>query len=161
MRISFQKFLILIAMSIFGLWSSGMVLFLFYTMHSPLPFCQIGNQSSSVIVNCYKVLSSKYDSVFGVPVDVFAAIYFIINLSLIYIVAFGRERHYKSALKVLFGWRFLGLGLVPYLVFLEIFVLKSICVYCTIMHVAIIVDFIIITYFLFYKKNLRTFLSKK
>jgi len=42
---------------------------------------------------------------------------------------------------------------VPYLVSLEVFVLKAICIYCTMMHVAIIVDFCIITYFLFIKKG--------
>ncbi|MCL5018015.1 MAG: vitamin K epoxide reductase family protein [Candidatus Parvarchaeota archaeon] len=160
MRISFGKFLILIVMSIFGLWSSGMVLFLFYTLHNPLPFCQVGSQSSGIAINCYKVLNSSYDSIFGVPLDVLGAVYFIINLALIYIVSFGKNKYYRRAFIALFGWRFFGLFLVPYLVFLEIFVLKAICVYCTIMHVSIIVDFIIITYFLFYKKSLKSFVSK-
>jgi hypothetical protein len=32
-------------------------------------------------------------------------------------------------------------------------VLKAICVYCTIMHACILVDFAIVTYFLFYKED--------
>ena len=31
--------------------------------------------------------------------------------------------------------------------------MKAICVYCTIMHVSILVDFAIVTYFLFYKRD--------
>ncbi len=160
MRISLAKFVILIIMSVFGLWSSGMVLFLYYTLHTPLPFCQLGSLTSGLAVNCYAVLSSSYDSLFGVPLDVFAAAYFIVNLALIYVVSFGGSRWYKRAFRTLFAWRFLGILLVPYLVYLEIVVLKAICVYCTVMHVAIIVDFVVITYFLFYGKNFRNFLSK-
>ncbi len=153
MRISWLKFGILIAMAGFGLWSSSMVLF---------PFCVIGNatQTSGIAINCYKVLQSSYDSVFGVPLDVLAAVYFIINLGLIYVVSFARsDRLYGRALRVLFGWRFFGLVLVPYLVYLEFFVLKAVCLYCTVMHVAIIVDFVIITYFLFYRRNLKEFVN--
>lgn len=142
-------------MSLFGLWSSSMVLILFYTFHTALPFCVLPTSNtitSGVTINCYKVLNSAPDSIFGVPLDVFAAIYFIINLFLVYLIAFGKERIYKPVMKTLFGWRFFGLALVPYLVYLELFVVKSICVYCTVMHTAIIIDFIIISYLLFYKK---------
>jgi uncharacterized membrane protein len=52
----------------------------------------------------------------------------------------------------LFGWRFIGIVIVPYLVFVELFLVKAICIYCTVMHVAIIADFIIISYLLFYKR---------
>lgn len=163
MRISWLKFGVLIAMSVFGLWSSSMVLFLFYTLHNPLPFCVLGNatQTSGVAINCYKVLQSSYDSVFGVNLDMLAAVYFIINLGLIYIVSFAKsEKLYRNAFKALFGWRFFGLLLVPYLVYLELFVVKAICIYCTVMHTAIIVDFVIITYFLFYRKSIGSFVSK-
>ena len=163
MRVSPAKFIILIAMSLFGLWSSSMVLFLFYTLHSALPFCVMGNPlaSNGIVINCYKVLQSSYDSVFGVPLDVLAAVYFIINLGLVYLVSFGSDRVFRRSFKLLFGWRFLGLVLVPYLIYLELFVVKSICIYCTVMHAAIIIDFVIITYFLFYKKNFRDFIAKK
>ncbi|MCL5100040.1 MAG: vitamin K epoxide reductase family protein [Candidatus Marsarchaeota archaeon] len=162
MRVSWPKFIVLIVMSLFGLWSSSMVLFLFYTLHSPLPFCVLGNTlaSNSIVINCYKVLQSSYDSVFGVPLDVLAAVYFVINLGLVYLVSFGSDRVFKRAFRLLFGWRFFGLVLVPYLIYLEIFVVKAICIYCTVMHAAIIVDFIIITYFLFYKKSFRGFIAK-
>jgi uncharacterized membrane protein len=60
---------------------------------------------------------------------------------------------FRTSLKALFGWRFLGIVIVPYLVFVELFLAKAICVYCTIMHVAIIADFLIISYLLFYKKH--------
>lgn len=151
-------------MSIFGLWASSMVLFLYYTLHNPLPFCTLGSQvqaSSGIVVNCYTVLSSKYDSVFGVPLDALAAVYFIINLFLVYLIAFGSDRIYRPSFKILFAWRFFGLALVPYLIYLEVFVLKAICIYCTMMHAAILIDFAIITYFIFYRKSIKTFVKGK
>src|ERR1039458_8662472 len=56
-----------------------------------------------------------------------------------------------SVRQVLFVWRFLGLIIVPYLMTIEFAILKTICVYCTIMHGCILIDFAIVTYFLFYK----------
>ena len=90
--------------------------------------------------------------VFGVPLELFAVAYFVINLLLVYFIAFGSARLFRTSLKILFGWRFLGLVIVPYLVFLELSVIKAICTYCTMMHVAIIADFAIISYLLFYKR---------
>lgn len=46
----------------------------------------------------------------------------------------------------------MGIIIVPYLVFVELFLVRAICIYCTMMHVAIVADFIIISYLLFYKK---------
>jgi uncharacterized membrane protein len=140
------------AMSIFGLWASSMVLVVYYYLKEALPFCTAG-QSSGITINCNLVLSSKYSQFFGIPLELFAVAYFIINLLLVYLIAFGSENVFRRSLDILFGWRFLGLAIVPYLVFIELGVLHAICVYCTVMHVAIIVDFIIISYFLFYHEG--------
>jgi len=103
------------------------------------------------VLNCDAVLSSDYSQVFGVPLELFAVFYFIINLLLVYFIAFGSDRLLRISRNLLFGWRFLGILIVPYLVFIELVLIKAICVYCTIMHVAIVADFIIISYLLFYR----------
>jgi uncharacterized membrane protein len=151
MRISWPKLLLLVAMSIFGLWASSMVVIVYNTLRQPLPFCPL-QPGPGIGLNCEAVLSSKYSQIFGIPLELFAVAYFILNLLLVYFIAFGTDRLSKVSLNILFGWRFLGIAIVPYLVFVELFLIKSICVYCTIMHVAIIADFIIISYLLFYKK---------
>lgn len=154
MRISKFKLLLLMAMSIFGLWASSMVVVVYWLMKSALPFCSPNAGTFfGIRINCDAVLGSSYSQVFGVPLELFAVVYFIINLILVYLIAFGSDSVFRRSLTILFGWRFLGLVIVPYLVSLELFILKAICVYCTIMHVAIVLDFIIISYFLFYKKN--------
>jgi uncharacterized membrane protein len=98
------------------------------------------------------VLSSRYSQIFGIPLELFAVAYFALNLLLVYLIVFGSDRLFRLSLNILFGWRFLGIVIVPYLIFVELILIKAICVYCTIMHVVIIADFIIISYLLFYKK---------
>jgi uncharacterized membrane protein len=151
MRISQLKLLLLMAMSVFGLWASSMVLVVYYTLKRDLPFCP-HEGGPGIALNCYAVLSSKYSQIFGVPLELLAVGYFIVNLILVYFIAFGSDRLFKTSLKTLFGWRFIGIVIVPYLIFVELFLVRAICVYCTIMHVAIVADFSIISYLLFYKK---------
>jgi hypothetical protein len=89
----------------------------------------------------------------GFPLELFAVAYFVINILLVCLIAFGSSRLFRTSLNILFGWRFLGIAIVPYLVFVELFLVRAICIYCTVMHVAIIADFLIISYLLFYKKR--------
>jgi uncharacterized membrane protein len=151
MRVSWPKLLLLVAMSLFGLWASSEVLIVYYTLKQSLPFCPL-QQGPGIALNCYAVLSSRYSQIFGIPLELLAVGYFIVNLLLVYLIAFGTDRLFKASLKTLFGWRFLGIIIVPYLVFVELVLIRAICIYCTIMHVAIIADFVIISYLLFYKR---------
>ncbi len=152
MRVSRTKFLILIVMSVIGLLAASEVLFSYYLFKQSLPFCTAGS-FYGISLDCNLVLGSKYSQLFGIPLELFAVAYFVINLVLVYLVAFGNEKTFGRALNTLFAWRFVGLMIVPYLVFIEFFILKAVCVYCTIMHVAIVADFIVISYFLFFGKN--------
>jgi Predicted membrane protein len=57
------------------------------------------------------------------------------------------------ALSTLFYWRFLGIVVVPYLIYVETYLLHALCIYCTVMHIMIIIDFTIITlYFTKFKR---------
>jgi uncharacterized membrane protein len=152
MRISRGKFVVLVLMSIIGLFAASETLFTYYLFKQALPFCTSGS-IGGISLDCNVVLGSKYSQIFGIPLELFAVAYFVINLILVYLVTFGNPRVFSRALTVLFGWRFVGLMIVPYLVFIEFIVLKAVCIYCTIMHAAIIADFIVITYFLFLRKN--------
>ncbi len=142
-----------------GLTASSIVLYLYNTLHQLPPYCSTTQTFWGIALNCGVVLGSSYNSIFGLNLDVLAVTYFIVNLALIFMVAFGSNRLYDKAFKVLFAWRFVGLAIVPYLMTVEFVILKTICIYCTIMHFSILIDFGIITYFIFYKKNVRTFLA--
>lgn len=151
MRVSKLKLLLLVAMSLFGLWASGTVVVVYYFLNQALPFCPSSPLPFGLVLDCGLVLSSSYSQIFGIPLELLAVAYFVVNLGLVYLIAFGRESIFGRALDVLFVWRFIGILIVPYLVFVELFLLKAICLYCTVMHVSIILDFIIISYLLFYK----------
>jgi uncharacterized membrane protein len=146
-------------MSIVGLTASSIVLYLYYLLHQQLPGCTSSQTFWGISTNCGAVLSSSYNSVYGFNLDILAVAYFVLNLVLIFLVAFGSDWLYEKAFRVLFAWRFVGLAIVPYLMTVEFVILKTVCIYCTIMHVSILIDFAIITYFVFYKKNVRTFLA--
>lgn len=160
MRISWPKFLILIVMSVIGIGASTVVFTLYELLHTTLPVCTSSQLLLGFIrVNCNEVLSSPYNNIFGFNLDVLAIIYFIVSLGLVCIVSFGSTGLYAKAFRALFAWRFIGLLIVPYLMTVEFVILKTICVYCTTMHVAILVDFGIVTYFFFYKKDVKSFLT--
>ncbi|MDE1858652.1 MAG: vitamin K epoxide reductase family protein [Thaumarchaeota archaeon] len=152
MRISRIKLLILVVMSAIGLWASGSVLVIFYTLNQQLPFCPTGTVLG-INLDCGAVLSSPYSKILGVPLELLAMGYFLVNLGLVSLVAFGSQRVSDATLEILFGWRFIGIIIVPYLMFVEFFIIHAICVYCTIMHVAIIADFVVISFLLFFGKN--------
>jgi uncharacterized membrane protein len=157
MRISRLKFVVLIVMSLVGITASGMVFYIYDTLHQQLPMCTEPIKFLGAVIDCNTVLSSHYNTVFGINLDLLAIAYFFVNLGLVFAVAFGSNWLFGKALRILFVWRFLGLLIVPYLMTLEFVVLKAICVYCTIMHISILVDFVIVTYFLFWKDD--TFLT--
>ncbi len=150
MRISRLKLVILLAMSAFGLWASSMVVVVYYYLQQALPFCPPRQELfGGIYLDCNAVLGSKYSQVFGVPLELLAVVYFVVNISLVFAIAFGRQGPADRAFDLLFVWRFIGVLVVPYLVFVELFLLKAICIYCTVMHVAIILDFIVISYLLY------------
>ena len=152
LRISRVKLLILLAMSAVGIWASGTVLVIFYTLNQTLPLCPTGTYWG-IRLDCGYVLSSSYSKVFGVPLELLAVVYFLVNIGMVCVIAFGSDRAAKTTVNVLFAWRFLGVAIVPYLVFVELFLLHAICVYCTIMHAAILIDFVVISYLLYFGKN--------
>lgn len=146
MRVSRTKFAILVAMSIVGVLASTYVLIIFNALRQ-LPY---GCPSKPTgWINCQAVLESKYGQFMGVPLELFAVAYFVVSLFLIYLVVFGKDTWFRYSLSVLFFWRFLGVPLVFYLIGIEVFMIHAICLYCSIMHAAILIDFCIISYFLY------------
>ena len=152
MRISGAKLLVLLVMSAVGIWASSTVLVIFYTLHEQLPLCPTGT-FFGMSFDCGAVLTSPYSVVFGVPLEILALAYFLVNVGMVLLVALGSEKSSNLTMNVLFGWRFIGILLVPYLVAVELFIIHAICVYCTVMHVAILADFAVISYLLFFRQD--------
>jgi uncharacterized membrane protein len=144
---------LLLTMSSFGLAASALVLYEFYTLHRLPPLCQYHPNSGGIQLNCYAVLTSPYSRVGPFSLDALAAAWFIINICLSLIVCLAPLAAARLALRALFAWRFVGIAVVPYLVYVELAVIRAICLYCTIMHAAILVDFAVISYVLFSRRS--------
>jgi uncharacterized membrane protein len=152
-RIGSKDFLILIIMSLIGLASSIVVIIELYIVRGLPPYCKIPASVGGSVLNCAKVLLSPYASIGPVSLDFLAAVWFIINIVLVVSIALSSKRTAKRVLDVMFIWRFFGILAVGYLLFLEFVVLHAICIYCTAMHICIIIDFAIVSYILFSKNS--------
>jgi uncharacterized membrane protein len=99
--------------------------------------------SSTGIVNCAEVLTSQYSVIPGtsVPITVPGIGYFLVSLLLA--LAQFRRPFDPDLRKAHFGWACLGLLTVFYLVFDELVELKVICLWCTSVHLMIILTLII------------------
>jgi uncharacterized membrane protein len=85
------------------------------------------------VINCAKVTTSSYSEVFGIPVAVLGLVFFAGMLPLQLPVA------WRSRASLVRGGRLgatvVGIGMVFWLLYAELFKLDAICIYCTAVHV--------------------------
>lgn len=145
---------LLLGGSVAGLITALLVIYTVYVIETE-PYCPAEETVGGVPLDCVKVISSEYSRVslgeFAIPLEMLAAAWFLSNIAAVLLIHF-REAVKAKVLRFLFYWRFLGVAVVPYLVYIELFIIGAICIYCTAMHAAIIADFALITYLLFIKK---------
>ena len=111
---------VLIALCILGI---GLSLYLTYAKITSSPlYCGFGN--------CEKVQLSRYSEIAGIPVSVFGIAYYFVLLSLFYYSA------KKKWLNLLLVW---GILFSTYLTYLELFVIKAICMWCVVSFVNIVI----------------------
>jgi uncharacterized membrane protein len=140
---------LMLAFSAAGLFASSVVIYTYYYLHELPPLCtSFKSPFPGVTIDCERVLSSKYSDIGGVPLDLLAAIWFVINIAFVITYDIGPGMVARFAINALFYWRFLGIVVVPYLIYVETYLLHALCIYCTIMHVMIIIDFTVITLYL-------------
>lgn len=137
---------LLVAFSAGGLVSAALVVYLFYVIKTTPPGCYPELEVlPGVTLDCIKVLTSEYAHIGPVPLDVAAAAWFAVNIA----AAFWLYKTLaKKAARFIFWWRLVGLAILPYLLYIELAVLKAVCIYCTLMHIFIVADFIVITLYL-------------
>ncbi len=92
--------------------------------------------------DCWTVNTSRYSSVFGIPVSVFGIIGYTIIL-LIFLFQNRNDFLQKNGLTLLFGLTLAGLLYSAYLTYIELFVIFAICPFCVISAVAMVVLFIL------------------
>jgi uncharacterized membrane protein len=118
-------FFAMMASALVGLVDSG---YLTYLSFNPPTSCPIGEFS---IFSCDDVIYSQYAHVYGISVALLGLGWFIIVFGLVVI-----SWRNPGLVRVVAAWSLLGAVGVAGFVFMEIFLLGSICPLCTIAHVA-------------------------
>ncbi len=97
--------------------------------------------SESGLVNCTKVTTSPQSYVFGIPVAVLGLAFYLFAVAIMSPWAWQatrREIHLLRMASVV-----VGIGFVLYLLYAELFIIGSICLYCTSIHIITFVLFVL------------------
>lgn len=122
-------------LSIYGLGAS---IYLTITHFQPKALACVSNST----FNCEKVTQSPQSEIFGIPVAMLGLVFFVPMLLLCLPAAWrsaDRRVHLaRLALSVT------GVGMILYLIVAELFIIKSICPWCSSVHVATFLLFVVI-----------------
>lgn len=98
--------------------------------------------SASSVVNCEKVTTSPESYVFGIPVALLGAIFFVAMLVVNLPQLWRASQQWIVWLRL--GMVVGGMGFVIYLLYSELFSIKAICLWCTGVHVVTFLLFVLV-----------------
>ncbi|WP_242652914.1 vitamin K epoxide reductase family protein [Intrasporangium flavum] len=90
--------------------------------------CSIGG-----VVDCAKVTTSAWSTFMGVPVALLGLVFFLVLLPLVWPSTWRSRVGWLDVVRL--GWLTVGLGMVLYLVWAELYRIHAICLWCTAVHV--------------------------
>jgi len=97
--------------------------------------------SESGLVNCTKVTTSPQSYVFGIPVAVLGLAFYLFAAAIMSPWAWQATRREIHLLRI--ASLVVGIGFVLYLIYAELFIIGSICLYCTSVHAIAFVLFVL------------------
>ena len=97
--------------------------------------------SETGLVNCTKVTTSAQSYVFGIPVAVLGLAFFVFAAAIMSPWAWRAARREIHLLRI--ASLVVGVGFVLYLLYAELFIIGSICLYCTSVHVITFLLFVL------------------
>ncbi len=97
--------------------------------------------SESGLVNCTKVTTSPQSYVFGIPVAVLGLAFYLFAAVIMSPWAWQAARREIHLLRI--ASVVVGIGFVLYLIYAELFIIGSICLYCTSIHIITFVLFVL------------------
>ena len=141
-----KKFFFLILFSLLGIIDAGYLTYEHY--QQVIPPCTV-NRFFPIASDCGKVLRSSYSIMFGVPLAVIGV--FQYSFLLIAIIALIIFRKKVFAYWIIFQ-SMIGAIFSLYFMYIQLVILKSICIYCTL---SALISFIIffLSYKIFYKER--------
>lgn len=155
-----KKFLLLILLSLFGIADAVYLTFEHY--QQVIPPCTV-NRLLPIASDCGKVLRSSYSVVFGIPLAAFGIIqYSFLLIALICLMIYRK--------KIFAYWLILqslnGAIFSLFFMYIQIVILKSICLYCTLSALISFLIFFLVSKFFFREKfslrlNIIAFIHQK
>ncbi len=127
---TFRRYAVIV-LSVIGLLISLYIKLYIETGDNNVLGCKINSY-----VNCTNVINGPYGKVFGIPLSLFGAFYFLV------LIALYAVDYYNDYLIAVISLA--GIVSVINFVFLELFVINHICLYCTSVHVVVVLIFILI-----------------
>ena len=97
--------------------------------------------SESGLVNCTKVTTSPQSYVFGIPVAVLGLAFYLFAVAIMSPWAWRAARREIHLVRI--ASLVVGIGFVLYLIYAELFIIGSICLYCTSVHAITFVLFVL------------------
>jgi uncharacterized membrane protein len=97
--------------------------------------------SEKGLVDCAKVTTSPQSVVFGIPVAVLGLAFYVFVVAIMSPWAWRAARREIHLLRI--ASLVAGIGFVLYLLYAELFIIGSICLYCTSVHVITFVLFVL------------------
>ncbi|MBN1171533.1 MAG: vitamin K epoxide reductase family protein [Micromonosporaceae bacterium] len=131
-----------LVMVVVGLGASGYLAYEHYSAETTLSCPNEGG------LNCEKVTSSEQSTLFGIPVALLGMAYFVAMLIVVlpptwrFADAMTRRLFTLARLAAVGG----GIVYVLYLVYAELFVIDSICIWCTVVHVVAFILFVLVAF---------------
>jgi len=112
-----------------GFAAAGLAVSGYLTYLSLVPPTSCGIDDFSIF-SCDEVIWSQYSHFCGIPVALLGLAWFTLALGLIFLTWCNRELTF-----VLLAWTSIGVPGVAGFVYTEVFLLKSICLWCTVAHI--------------------------
>jgi uncharacterized membrane protein len=131
-------FLITFLLSLFGLGVSiYLTLTHFFSSSIPLACSDTG------LINCAKVTTSPQSKLLGIPVAVLGLVFYIPMCYLCFPKTWTSRSKNIAVVRQIYS--VMGILFVIYLISMELLVIKNICLWCTSVHIATFILFILIT----------------
>jgi uncharacterized membrane protein len=100
-----------------------------------------GCSETKGLVNCTKVTTSAQSYVFGIPVAVLGLAFYVFAVAIMSPWAWRAARREIHLIRI--ASLVVGIGFVLYLLYAELFIIGSICLYCTSVHVITFLLFVL------------------
>ena len=129
-----MRSVIRLALCVAGLAISVYLTMVHYDSHVPL-VC-----STQGIIDCEGVLTSPQSSVLGLPVALYGVVWFLVMGGLV--LADMRQQAPEWLADASLGWTLVGVASVAYLLYAELGLVGRICLWCTSVHLIVLVLFL-------------------